>query len=423
ACSPQRYWLRLLSKVGHCRVSGRYDEWSVPEFSRRKFVSTLTGAAGTKLASALPPRPRLFILLIAEQFRSDYLTRFSDLLVPGGFRRLMEEGSYWPDCRMNASSFSAAGLATVATGAYPQAHGIVAESWLDTKSGKVVPASAEACQAGTLAEEIARADTRNRVFGMGADPLRANLAIRGRPDEQFHPIILALSGNESAEPGWVAAFRRAHPRERLKNAKWQGLLAENGAPPMRTLTDDPAHPDEFEALYHSSPFAQNELFELLRAALVEEKLGQGPALDFVSVVFSPMSRLGYEVGADSPLMREMALHFDRQLELTLETLRRLPGGGNFALAFASAHGSPRHKVKPVDGAPIAKAVDHAMAAAYDVSSVKGRWVARYVYPFLYMNHSQLQRYGIDPRQARRLAGDAAIRSSQSVAAYYTADGD
>src|SRR5579872_1113732 len=74
--------------------------------TRRRFAASLAGSLATARLFAIPPRPKLFVLLAAEQFRSDYLTRFSNLLGPGGFRRLMEEGSYLPDCRMSASAFS-----------------------------------------------------------------------------------------------------------------------------------------------------------------------------------------------------------------------------------------------------------------------------------------------------------------------------
>src|SRR6185436_20749706 len=55
-------------------------------------------------------------------------------------------------------------------------------------------------------------------------------------------------------------------------------------------------------------------------------------------------------------------------------------------------------------------------------SKKNRYVERYVYPFVYLNHAQLRRYDIDPARARRAAGEAALRHAPGVAAYYTADG-
>src|ERR1700691_5883271 len=105
--------------------------------TRRRFGARVAGSLGAARLFAIPPRPKLFVLLAAEQFRSDYLTRFSNLFGPGGFRRLIEEGAYLPDCRMSASSFSSSGLATIATGAWPQAHGVVAESWYEGNSRKI----------------------------------------------------------------------------------------------------------------------------------------------------------------------------------------------------------------------------------------------------------------------------------------------
>jgi predicted AlkP superfamily pyrophosphatase or phosphodiesterase len=380
--------------------------------TRRRFAGCIAGSLAAARLSAIPPRPKLVILLLAEQFRSDYLSRFSALFAPGGFRRLMEEGAYMPDCRMSAISFAASGLETIATGAYPQAHGIVAESWYDSASRKMVTAGAVGSQATTLADEIVSADARNRVFVVDADGSRASLLARRVPHR-----ILALNGPIGAEAEWVETFRQSHSPQRFKNAKWQALQADPNAPPLRVLLDDPA--DDFMALYNASPFAQETQFDFLRAAITEEKLGQGPALDFVAVILGQMAQLGYEVGADSPLMREMVLHLDRQIELTLEALKKLPVG----LVFAAAHGAPDHDGRRVNGASVAQVIDQALSDAYDVPSAKNRYVERYVYPFVYLNHNQLSRYDVDLRAARRLAGEAAVRLAPGVAAYYTADGD
>ena len=383
--------------------------------TRRRFAECITGSLAAARLFAIAPRPKLFVLLLAEQFRSDYLGRFAGLFAPGGFRRLMEEGSYLPDCRMAASSFSASGLETIVTGAYPQSHGIVAETWYDAESTEIVTASPSEIQAGTLADEIALADSRNRVFGMDLNGSRASLLARHATHK-----VLALDRFIAGEPEWAESFRQSHSPERFKNAKWQALQTDPNAPPLRVLVDDPARPEDFMALYNASPFAQETQFEFLRTAIAEEKLGQGAAFDFVTVVLSSMALLGYEVGADSPLMREMVLHLDRQIELTLEALKKLPG---FGLAFCAAHGAPNHDGRRVNGAAVAQAIDKALSDAHDVSVAKNRYVERYVYPFVYLNHRQLRRYGVDVRAARRMAGEAALRSAPGVAGYYTADGD
>jgi hypothetical protein len=50
------------------------------------------------------------------------------------------------------------------------------------------------------------------------------------------------------------------------------------------------------------------------ALLAAEKLGQGDTLDFVFVSLGSMALLGYETGSDSPLMGQMALRLDRQVQ-------------------------------------------------------------------------------------------------------------
>jgi hypothetical protein len=397
----------------------------IVRLSRRRFAAMLGGSLGVECLHAISPRTKLYILLVAEQFRPDYLSQLTNQLGPAGFRRLMEEGAYLPDCRMASSSFSSTGLATLATGAYPHAHGIVAESWYDPARGKIIGANSMLTGAGTLADQVALAGGGNRVFALGMTRSQTELLVRSATYGSLDHRILTLETPPDAaeELWWLKVFRESHAPERFRDAKWQGLQAESNAPPLRVLLYDSNHPAEFDALYNASPFAQETQFDLLRALITEEKLGQGPGVDFVVVALNSMALLGYEVGADSPLMREMALQLDRQMEATLQALNKTPGSGGFSLVFTAAHGAPDHGAKPIDGEAVAQAIDSALSSAFDVSPVKNRYVERYVYPFVYLNHKQLRRYGIDPQKARRLAGEAALRQAPGVAAYYTADGD
>ncbi|MGH9657487.1 MAG: hypothetical protein ACRD96_03025, partial [Bryobacteraceae bacterium] len=107
---------------------------------------------------------------------------------------------------------------------------------------------------------------------------------------------------------------------------------------------------------------------------------------------------------------------------TLDRLDKSPGAGRYSVVFTAAHGAASEPSGRVDGEALARSIDAALSARYDVSSVKNRYVERYVYPFLYLRHEQLRRYGIDPREARLAAGQAALRFD-GVAAWYTADGD
>src|SRR5438045_1238111 len=123
--------------------------------SRRRFAASMAGVAGgVGRLCALPPRPKLFVIIVSEQFRQDYLERVAPRLGVAGLRRMIAQGAYFPNCRLAATGFSACGLATLATGAYPQVHGIVADRWYDRRSGMPVKARSDMLEASVLADAI-----------------------------------------------------------------------------------------------------------------------------------------------------------------------------------------------------------------------------------------------------------------------------
>src|SRR5579862_1192648 len=403
-------------------------------FSRRRVTGALAaGGLGFFCARgkafAAGPKPRLISLVISEQFRTDYIDRFGNFFVAGGFRRLRQEGSYFQDCQMAASTFTCSGLATLATGAYPELHGIVADTWYDRKEHKPVLASLEKLQGTTLSDEVMSADSRNRIFGVGGALSSLELLTGRLPTRLFSMLSDGEYEGRGSGPAmpWFEEYRQANPPGRLKGAGWQVLGGSKSVPPLRTLTADPDRPETFSALYRSSPFAQAAQFGLLRDLIGRERLGQGPATDVVAVSLDSMALLGYEVGADSPLMREMVLHLDREMEALLTLLDKSVGAHNYILAFSAAHGAVRQGGEPraryaIQGEAVARSIQQALAAQYDVKNTRAAYVERYIYPFLYLRLDSLKRSYIDTREARTQAGRAALRVP-GVAGYYTADGD
>ena len=397
-------------------------------FSRRVFAGS-AGAFAIDLASprrlpAAPVRHKLLVLLVLEQFRTDYLTRADRFLSPGGFRRLMREASFFPDCRYLSTTFSASALATLSTGCYPEVHGVVADQWYDRTSAKVVPAGPEHLAASTLADEAA-ALGRTRVFVFGSNETHAGL-LAG------HATTRLFSMNASGEfiargerPEWLPEYNRLHPVENSRDAKWVALGASAGVPPLRVLTYDPARPEDFYALYRSSPFAQASQFEFLRELVAREKMGQGETFDFLAASLDPTALLGYETGADSPLMEQMVLHLDRELEFTLEMLNKTVGAGRYTLALTAAHGAVRapeaaaRAQVAVNGEALARTLDRALAERLDPAAARVARVEKYVYPFLYLRREPPPR---TPREIRMAAGHAALAMPQ-VAGFFTADGD
>src|SRR6478609_9737660 len=80
---------------------------------------------------ATPPReaPALAVLLVVDQMRPDYLTRF-DRQFTGGFRRVLDQSVLFLDGRQDhAMTETAPGHSTLLSGRYPSGTGIVSNDW------------------------------------------------------------------------------------------------------------------------------------------------------------------------------------------------------------------------------------------------------------------------------------------------------
>src|SRR5437016_4647699 len=222
---------------------------------RRKFAACLS-AGLTAPAFSLRPRPKLLVLVVLEQLRQDYLDGLSHQFSAGGLRRILSKGAHFPDCRHLASTFSSSAMATLATGAWPSQHGIVADSWYDRAAKNPVPASGEALLATTLCAQVAADGTRYRAFVIARDSTQAGLVAGTSQARQFWINPRGEFTTLGNPPDWLVRFNKMNPIEEQHGHKWTAMGARSGTPPLRIITWDPEHPREFLNLYNASPLAQ-----------------------------------------------------------------------------------------------------------------------------------------------------------------------
>src|SRR5512134_1822612 len=97
-----------------------------------------------RAADALPwnvggPAPKLILQITVDQLRGDLPGRFLKNMGDGGFRYLMQQGVWYANAHhAHANTETVVGHTTLATGAHPAVHGMVANAWLDKKTGKLV---------------------------------------------------------------------------------------------------------------------------------------------------------------------------------------------------------------------------------------------------------------------------------------------
>lgn len=384
------------------------------DIGRRQFGAGVLGAFAGSAWSA-PSRPKLTVLVIAEQLRADALEAAWPQLGPGGFRRLAEKGAWFTGCRHLSSTFSSCGLANLATGTWPAQHGIVADSWWDYSANAAVHASDEALLATTLAAQAADAGIRIAVVAM----TRAHAALFAG-SRQARLYFMDERGQfncSGAPPDWLDEHNRTAGPERAREAHWMALNAASDAPPLRILHYDANRPQEFLALYKGSPYGQAAEFDLAAELVVRDRLGWGNTADLLCVIDGSSALLGYEIGAGSALIKQMVLHLDQRIENLWNQLAKAIGDNGFNLVVCAAHGAPREPSKEararmaVSGESVAQMVETALKNT-------GRRLEKYLYPFLYLDRAATAG---GAETVRRMAADAAL-AHPAVQGYYTAGG-
>ncbi|HEU4390459.1 MAG TPA: alkaline phosphatase family protein, partial [Blastocatellia bacterium] len=77
-------------------------------------------------------------MIVVDQFRYDFLERFRSSFGSRGFRRLVDQGSFFTNAHYDyVPTFTACGHAAIFTGSIPAYNGIVGNTWFDREAGKV----------------------------------------------------------------------------------------------------------------------------------------------------------------------------------------------------------------------------------------------------------------------------------------------
>lgn len=345
-------------------------------------------------AQSVPQRPRLVLLIVADQFRYDYLDRFGDLFSEKGLKRLQREGASWVDANYDhVPTYTAPGHATLTTGAYPAANGIVGNEWPDRETGKKVTsvsdeialvlggsqtetgASPRRLLASTLGDELRlTTNDRSKVIGIALKD-RAAILPAGRHGNAAYWFSSRAGSMVSSDyyfkqlPTWVIRFNSQRPADKYFKAKWDRLLpvkeyekrAGPDSPPWESIGkvagDTNAFPHTitggasetgpafYDELPHS-PYGNEIELAFAKEAIEQESLGKDEDTDLLSISFSSNDYVGHRFGPYSQEVMDITLRFDQQVAELLNFVDSRIGLSNTIVVFTADHGvapSPRHR--------------------------------------------------------------------------------
>lgn len=382
-------------------------------------------AAKRAVAAALadeadaPEPPRLVVLLVVDQLPS---WRFQQDLphLGGGIARLVRGGSYYPYAELPyASTFTAPGHASIATGAPPAVHGILANSWYRRDLGQVQDATEDPAfpvlrlqggnargsaaptelQVEGIADALRRAHPGGRSIAVGLKARASVLVLGRRPDLSvfYDSDQVAFTTSRyyaDAPPAWLRALAEDAPIAARLDTRWEPLDAallerelgpDDGAGEGSFFGLDATFPHDLgasgapAAALLATPLGHALTLETALAAVEGEELGADDVPDVLAISLSAHDYAGHVWGQESWERLDLLLRLDQQLGDFLDALDARVGEGRYAVVLTSDHGATPLVERSVAAGEAAHRceIDQLLAAARTAASDvlgDGDWV-------------------------------------------------
>lgn len=369
-------------------------------------------------ACASPPpvaeRPRLVVFLVVDGLPQRQVLAYRDQLAPDGFARFLDRGAWFANAHYkHAFTVTAAGHATMLTGAYPHRTGIIGNEWRDQATGAEVyntgdtsakyighetkaldGTSPRNLKAETVGDVLRRVDPRSKVIAISGKD-RGAILPAGKTGTAY--MYMGASGQFASttfympqHPAWVNEFNARKPADRYFKTEWKPVLPEaayarsvaDGTPWLRggklpMMMGTPADTAPNPAFYSGllvGPFADILSLEFARAAIAGEQLGRDDAPDILSVSLSGHDYVNHQWSAESRMSQDHFLQLDRMLQSFFQDLDATLGKDGYVAVLTADHG-----FMPAPEFNQAKGID---AGRISFSQVLGR-----------LNAGMVQRFG------------------------------
>jgi len=402
-------------------------------------------------------RPKLVVGIVVDQMRYDYLYRYYDQYVEGGFKRMMNEGF---NCRNNHYSYAltvtAAGHASVYTGSVPAVNGIIGNEWFDpiAKQGVYCVEDSTVTTIGSNNPTVGKMSPRNLLTSTVTDQLRIATNFRsktiGVAIKDRGSILPAghtangsywfdsKTGNWVTStyymndlPQWVKDYNaKKMPSEYLKkgwklmlpadqytqsspdDVAWEGKLPGNPKPVFPYDLAGLAG-DAF-GVVTDTPWGNTITKEMAIEAIKGENLGKRGETDFLAISFSSTDKIGHRSGPNSVEQQDDFLKLDREFADLFTFLDGWVGKGEYTVFLTADHGvvdvpgfAKEHKLPSglVDRKVVNATVDDALNSAFG-SDV---YVLSRENNQLYFNHTLLKSKNVSVAQASAVVREALLK--------------
>jgi len=319
--------------------------------------------------------------MMVDQMTWDYLYRSQARFVDGGFKRLLSEGFNCENTRINyIPAYTAIGHSSVHTGSVPSIHGIAGNDFY--KDGKPIYCTQDTLVASvgvpngksgqmsprnllttTIADELRIATNfRSKTIGIAIKD-RASILPAGHTTNGAYWLDDA-SGNfitstyyRTELPDWVKKFNTRGRVKELLSQGWKPLYD------LKTYRESTADKTDYEqpwgkkgevpatlpldtkalmktnglGVIRTTPFGNTLTFEMAKAAIEGEHLGEGKETDFLAMSLSATDYIGHRYGTFAVETEDTYLRLDRELAFFLNYLGRKVGEDGYLFILTADH--------------------------------------------------------------------------------------
>jgi len=394
--------------------------------------------------------PKLVVLIVLDQFGSWVLNEHLPLLPSDSvIRRAYEDGAFHTTAFPYASTQTAPGHASLATGVTPAKHGIVANAVYDPATGSrrtvddkkhavlgnperfVSPTQLRAqTVADILSEHTGGAA---RIVGMSMKGRSAVLPVGQKPTAAVFYDAVARGMTTSTFyapkgrlPEWLRDFNKANPVEPLLQTwepedpvRWERHFGQDARPGEMypTFPHDPREAADPWYAFSGTPESSEYLIAATYAVVKAERLGTDDVPDFLALSISGTDIVGHIWGARSWEYADNLARIDRALT---RLVRLLEARGPVAFVLTADHGvadlPERAEAEGGSGGRLrSQALLEAAERAADDALGPGDWIAGYVSPLLTYTAAGKARHADLTRALKK-----ALPSVEGVRAVYDA---
>lgn len=431
-------------------------------------LSGLTLALLCALPTTAAEKPDLVLQITVDGLRADLIERYKHNFGEGGFRYLMDDGTYYTNANyQHGNTETIVGHVSLATGAPPSVHGMVGNVWYDRSEERLVynvedgnytmltsgagvdkateidptqkaaqgdGRSPEPILSTTFGDELMISNSgKSKVFGVSVKD-RGAISLAGHSGKAFwfskaQSEFVTSDYYYDEYPDWVSRWNEKKVAAQYSKQKWELSLPREQYTLQEHDTDYKVKLGDFQRTfphpygpasykYYSTTLtvspAGDEITENFASTLLmQEKLGQGDATDYLSVSFSSNDYVVHLYGPESLETEDNLIRLDKTIAKLLKTVDDQVGLDKTLIVLSADHGVP-------EASPAANALGFSQAQYFDKDALLSSGVEKrlkdefglskdairlYAQPYIYLNHDLIAEKKLDLAKVQEAMAD------------------